>query len=66
MSISYLKVERLKKKITQSNLSKKLDISQCYLSQIENMNEVPGKDLTIALEDYFDKPIEHLLKKIDI
>lgn len=66
MSISYLKIERLRKKITQKGLSKELDISQCYLSQIENMNEKPGQDLTIALEKYFDKPIDYLLKQIDI
>lgn len=66
MKITKLKIERMRKGINQYQLAEDLDISQCYLSQIENKKVNPGVHLSMAIEGYFNKNIKELLEEIDL
>lgn len=60
-----VKIERIKKDLTQEQLSEKLDVSRTYLASVEcgNENMSLGKILEIAL--VLDINIEKLLKFSD-
>ena len=60
-----VKIERIKKDLTQEQLSEKLDVSRTYLASVEcgNENMALGKILEIAL--VLDINIEKLLKFSD-
>lgn len=60
MKISYFAVERRQRGITQKELAKEFGVSRCYISQIENGKETPGKYLTYQIERYFNKPMSYL------
>ena len=66
MNITYIKAERLKLGLNQKQLAENLKVSRTYLSLIENLKVNPGIHLTKRIEDYFNKPIDQLLKIIDL
>lgn len=66
MILTYLKVERYKKNLTQNELAKELGVSRSYITAMETLRETPGEKVALKLEEYFNKPISHLLKKVEM
>ena len=66
MNLTFLALERRKRNLKQSQLAEELKISQCHLSNIETLRVRPGENLKVKMEDYFDKPIDHLLSVLEI
>lgn len=66
MELTYLKIERYKRGLTQEELAKVLGISRGYISLIEAQKEKPGKFLALEMERYFNEPIERLLQKVEL
>lgn len=66
MNITFLALERRKRNLRQRQLAEDLNISQCHLSNIETLRFSPSQKLQLKMEDYFEKPIEHLLSVLDL
>lgn len=58
-----IKTLRLKKGLTQSELAKKLDLSQQTIASWENGTRSPKTAMIPKLADFFDVPIEDLFKE---
>lgn len=61
-----LKVERVKRGMTQEQLAGELGISRSYVALIETNREVPGQELAAKMENYFNKPVDYLLRKVEL
>lgn len=66
MNITYLKLERINKGLNQEDLAEKLKISRSYLSKIETLKHLPSNKINVKIEKFFNKPIDELLKKVEI
>lgn len=64
MLITNLRLERLKKKKKQVEVASLLGVSQSYYSMVESLQLAPGEDLKTRIEDYYQKPIETLLREV--
>ncbi|MGX7200638.1 helix-turn-helix domain-containing protein [Enterococcus nangangensis] len=60
-----LKALRKKNKLTQSELSKKLNIKPVTISSYELGNSTPNNDMLIALSKIFDVSTDYLLGRTD-
>lgn len=60
-----LKIERLRRNLTQFDIADELGVNRSYVSLLETSREYPSEEVAKKLEDYFNKPISYLLKKID-
>jgi transcriptional regulator with XRE-family HTH domain len=56
-----LKVLRIFHQLKQTELAKKLDISNSYLSEIESEIKTPGFDLLIQYSEIFKIPVSSIL-----
>lgn len=65
MAITNLQIERLKKGLTQWDIAQVIGCNRAYISMLENSREIPSEEVIKKLEDYFNKPIDYLLKKIE-
>lgn len=65
MAITNLQIERLKKGLTQWDIAQVIGCNRAYISMLENSREIPSEEVARKLEDYFNKPIDYLLKKIE-
>ena len=66
MQILNLKLERLNKGLKQSDLAKIMKTVPQSISNWENGISTPHYNKLKELEKYFNKPIEYLLKFVDI
>ncbi len=57
-----VKIERIKKDLTQEQLSEKLDVSRTYLASVECGNENMSLGKILELAQVLDINIEKLLK----
>lgn len=65
MAVTNLQIERLKKDLTQWDIAQAIGCNRAYISMLENSREIPSEEVVKKLEDYFNKPIDYLLKKIE-
>lgn len=56
-----LRLLRTYHQLTQSELAKRLDMSNSYLSEIESGNKVPGLDLLEKYAEVFKMPVSSIL-----
>ncbi len=59
--ITNLKLERMKRHITQHRLGELLGVSQGYIYKIEKLIEFPSMKRQKQLEEIFKLPIKYLL-----
>lgn len=59
------KLKRLLKKhnLTQAEFASSIEISKSMLSKIENGHKQPSIQLIAIIAEYFNVPIEHLIKE---
>ncbi len=65
MAVTNLQIERLKKELTQWDIAQVIGCNRAYISMLENSREIPSEEVARKLEEYFNKPIDYLLKKIE-
>ena len=65
MAITNLQIERLRKGLTQWDIAQAIGCNRAYISMLENSREIPNEETSKKLENYFNKPINYLLKKIE-
>ncbi len=61
-----LRIERVKRNLSQAKMAKDLGINRSYVTFIELYGAKPGPSLAKKLERYFNKPIDYLLKKVEL
>ncbi len=59
---NYIRVERAKKKITQAELAKKLNVSRQTIHAIETGKFVPSTVLALKIAKFFGVKVEDLFK----
>ncbi len=59
---NYIRVERAKKKITQAELAKKLNVSRQTIHAIETGKFVPSTVLALKIAKFFNVRVEDLFK----
>ncbi len=59
---NYIRVERAKKKITQAELAKKLNVSRQTIHAIETGKFVPSTVLALKIAKFFGVRVEDLFK----
>ncbi|MEY8444750.1 helix-turn-helix transcriptional regulator [Enterococcus ratti] len=60
IKVSYkIKNERLKKKMTQKDLAKKIFVSRQTISSWENSRSLPSYENFVLLSKFFNIPIDH-------
>lgn len=61
MKVSVLKVQRVVRGLTQTEVGEKLGVSQTYITMLESMRTRPSKKVSEKLEDLFDMELDDLL-----
>lgn len=56
-----VKIERIKKDLTQEKLAEKMNVSQNYIANIERGKENMSLAKVLELSQYLETPIENLL-----
>lgn len=51
------------RKLTQGQLAVLLKVHRSYINKIELEQRLPGRDLLLRLADFFDVPVEKLVRK---
>lgn len=51
---------RCSKKYTQAKLAEQIGISQGFLSEVENGNELPGREILFRLSENLDTTVDYL------
>jgi transcriptional regulator with XRE-family HTH domain len=57
-----LKTLRLQHSLTTRQLAQELQISQAQISRIENGLRQPDGDLLVRISDYFNVPLDNLMR----
>lgn len=66
MFIIKLKELRIKNKLTQKELAKRLNITQTALSRLENGTTTAHEDIIVKVADIFDVSTDYLLGRTEI
>ena len=61
-----LKELRIKNKLTQKELAKRLNITQTALSRLENGTTTAHEDIIVKVADIFDVSTDYLLGRTEI
>ena len=61
-----LKIERVKRGLTQYTLADELNVSRSYITAVETQREMPSANLASKLEKFFNKPIGYLLQQVEL
>lgn len=63
--LTNMKVERMKRRISQQQLGEMIGVTQGYVFQLESLMGFPSLKRQRQLEEIFDKPIKYLLSVVD-